>query len=299
MAIHTCRHCGAIIPYDDSRCCPNCARKREAEKQWRESGSDVKPNAAGAGCLAALAGPLLKLLKGFGIFLVFCGIIWVILFFLFDVYKIDYTVVDESPRAAEEFESMLMNLDDQNDVWELQYDKEDSGIFGRLPFGNKRSYTIRYNKGETSSHTTFVFDGENLGTGLPDGTYILTKIDGEDVLIDGNSNIIYKSDSDFYKTNAPKLQSIEYDELIGKLMQRTKGGKHGLVETDPPTEAIFTEKTAITARLVRNDLNKLMDSGFEARYNDSDNNKWEMYKFTYYYQNSIRDLKTDGYTYAK
>ena len=24
MAIHHCRHCGAIIPYDDSRICPNC-----------------------------------------------------------------------------------------------------------------------------------------------------------------------------------------------------------------------------------------------------------------------------------
>ena len=48
MAIHHCRHCGAIIPYDNSNCCPNCARKREAEKQWRESNSRVQPNAAGA-----------------------------------------------------------------------------------------------------------------------------------------------------------------------------------------------------------------------------------------------------------
>lgn len=77
MAIHHCRHCGAIIPYDDSRICPNCAQKRAAENQWQEAGKKVQPNTAGAGLLKALAKPLLKLLKIFGIFLIISAVIWV------------------------------------------------------------------------------------------------------------------------------------------------------------------------------------------------------------------------------
>lgn len=296
MAIHTCRHCGAILPYDDSRICPNCARKREAEKR---QGPDSTVNTAGAGCLAALAGPLLKFLKIFGVFLVFCAVIWVILFFVFDAYKIDYTVVGESTRTVEEFEAFLLDFESKRDVWEIQYEKKGSGIFGRLSSGSNGSYTMRYNKGETASHITFIFDGENLGTELPDGTYILTKIDGADVLVDENSKLIYKADSEFYTTNAPKLQAITHDVLLSEILEKTEGGEHGLVETDPPMEAIFTEKAAITARLVRNDPDVLMDHGFEARCNTSDSDEWDVYKFTYYYQNSVRDLKIDGYTYAK
>ena len=91
-----------------------------------------------------------------------------------------------------------------------------------MSLGNNGSYTIRYNKGETASHTTFIFDGENLGTGLPDGTYILTKLDGADVLIDDNSKLIYKADSEFYKTNAPKLQAITHDALLTKIIEQTE-----------------------------------------------------------------------------
>lgn len=294
MAIHNCRHCGAILPYENAPC-PNCARKRAAEKQ---QGSGVGSGNSGSGCLTALAGPLLKLLKVFAILLAISVIIWVILFFVFDVYKIEYTVVGESARTAEEFESFLLDFDSKREVWEIQYDKKDPGIFGRLSSGNNGSYTIRYNKGETASHTTFIFDGDNLDTGLPDGTYILTKIDGADVLIDDSNKLIYKADSEFYQINAPKLQVITHDVLLAKIFEQTEGGEHGLVETDPPMEAIFTEKAAITARLVRNDLNELMDSGFEARYNIGDSDEWHVYKFTYYYSNSVRDLKIDGYTYA-
>lgn len=294
MAIHNCRHCGAIIPYENAPC-PNCQRKRDSENRQGTSSTSY----SGSGCLTALAGPLLTLLKVFGVLLIISVVIWVILFFVFDTYKIDYTVVGESTRTTEEFEAFLLGFDSKRDVWEIQYNKEESGIFGHLPFGDKDSYTIRYNKGETASHTTFVLEGKNLGTELSDGTYILTTIDGVDVLIDENSKLIYKSDSELYKANAPKLQEITHDDILGKIIEQTEGGEHGLVETDPPMEAIFTEKAAITARLVRNDFNELMDHGFEARYNTSDSNEWDVYKFTYYYANSVRDLKIDGYTYAE
>ena len=299
MAIHHCRHCGAIIPYDNSNCCPNCARKREAEKQWRESNSRVQPNAAGAGCLAALAKPLLKLLKVFGVFLVISAVIWVILFFVYDVYKIDYSVVSESSRTEAEFESFLLDMDNDRDTWEVQYEKKNAGIFSRLAFWDKASCTIRFNKGTNASHTTFIFEGENLGTELPDGTYVLTKIKGIDVLIDKNNKLIYKADSEFYKTNAPILGEYAHDALIGKILEQTEGGEHGLVDTNPPTEAIFTEKAAITARLVRNNPNALMDHGFEARCRIGDSNEWEVYKFTYNNSNAVYDFNIDGYTYAE
>ena len=109
MAIHYCRHCGAIIPYGNSNCCPNCARKRADEQRWRESGKEVRPNAAGADLLKALAKPLLKLLKIFGVFLIISAVIWVILFFVYDVYKIDYSVVSESTRTVDGFTSFLLD----------------------------------------------------------------------------------------------------------------------------------------------------------------------------------------------
>lgn len=299
MAIHHCRHCGAIIPYDNSNCCPNCARKREAERQWQEAGKKVQPNAAGAGLLKALAKPLLKLLKIFGIFLIISAVIWVILFFVFDVYKIDYTVVGESTRTVEEFESFLLDMDNNRGVWEVRYEKKNAGIFSRLAFWDNDFCTIRYNKGENASHITFVFEGDNLGTGLPDGTYILTKIKGIDVLIDKNNKLIYKADSGFYKTHAPTLGEFTHDALICKILKQTEGGKHGLIEADPPTEAIFTEKAAITAKLVRNNPNILMDHGFEARCNIGDSNEWEFYNFTYNYSGAVHDLNTADYTYAE
>jgi len=296
MAIYNCRHCGAILPYDSILVCPNCKRKREEEKA---QGSVSTVNTAGAGCLAALAKPLLNLLKVFGILLIISAVIWVILFLAFDTYKIDYTVVGESTRTAKEFEAFLLDFDGKRDAWEIRCERKSTGVFGGLLSGNNGSYTIRYNKGETAAHTTFIFEGEDLGTGLSDGTYILTSIDGADVLIDGNSKLIYKSDSEFYKANAPKLHAITHDALLSEILEKAEGGEHGLVEADPPTEALFTENAAITARLIRNDRDELMDHGFDARCNDSDSNEWDVYKFMYYYQNSVRDLKFDGYTYAE
>ena len=295
MAIHNCPQCGAIVPYAGARC-SYCEQKQADENKWRNA--EHVSSGAGSGIFEALAGPLLKLLKIFGILLAISAVIWLILFFVFDSYKIDYKVVDDSPRTAEQFEAYLLDLDNQREVWEIQYEEKETSVFGRLK-GNNGGYTIRYNQGETAAHTTFIFDGENLGTGLADGTYILTKMDGADVLIDDGNKLIYQADSEFYTTNAPKLQAITHDILLEKIMEQTKGGEHGLVETDPPMEAIFTEKAAITARLVRNDLNKLMDHGFEARCNIDDSDKWDVYKFTYYYENAVRDIKTDGYTYAQ
>lgn len=257
----------------------------------------MKPNAAGAGCLAALAKPLLKLLKIFGILLIISAVIWVILFFTVDTYTIDYTVAGESTRTAEQFEAFLLDFDSKRDVWEIRYEEKNSGIFGRLPLKSEATWIIRYNKGETASHTTFIFEGENLGTGLPDGTYILAKLDGADVLIDEGSKLIYNADSEFYKTNAPKLLSLTHDALLNEILAQTDGGEHGLVETDPPTEAIFTENAAIIARLVRNDPDGLMDHGFQARCNIG-SDKWAVYQFAYYYQNAVRDIKIDGYAVA-
>lgn len=293
---YKCRQCGQPILFQTARC-PYCERMRGADEQREAGQRRVQYNAAGAGCLAELAKPLRKLLKAFGILLAISAVIWMILFFVFDVYKINYTVADEAARTAEEFEFYLLNLDNKWDVWEIQYDKKNAGILGRLAFWEKASCTIRYNKGVNASYTTFIFEGENLGTGLPDGTYILTKVDFADVLIDKNNKRIYKADSKFYQTYAPKLQAITHDALLGVIMEQSKGGEHGLVETDPPTEAIFTEKAAITARLVRNNPEALMDQGFEARVN-SGGDEWGVYKFTYYYSSAVQDLNIAGYTYA-
>ena len=215
------------------------------------------------------------------------------------MYEIDYTVVSESARTVDEFKSFLLDMDNDRDTWEVRYEKQNAGIFSRLAFWDKASCTIRYNKGTNASHTTFVFEGENLGTNLPDGTYVLTKIDGIDVLIDKGKKLIYQADSELYKANAPILQEFAHDALIDRILGQMKDGEHGLVDTNPPTEAIFTENAAITARLVRNNANVLMDSGFEARCNTGDGNEWEVYYFNYNYASAVHDFNISGYTYAE
>ena len=69
-----------------------------------------------------IGGCLLKLLKAFGILMAISAVVWVVLFFAFDAYKIDFTVTGEASRTAEQFESYLLNMDDTKDVWEIQYD---------------------------------------------------------------------------------------------------------------------------------------------------------------------------------
>ena len=145
--------------------CSECAKRK---------GITDGPQNTGAIDTQMLGGCLLKLLKAFGILMAISAVVWVVLFFAFDAYKIDYTVTGEASRTAEQFESFLMEMDNKKDVWEIQYDKKKTDILGRVAFWDKDSYTIRYNKGDTTPYTTFVFAGENLGTELPDGTYTLT-----------------------------------------------------------------------------------------------------------------------------
>ena len=268
--------------------CSECAKRK---------GITDGPQNTGAIDTQMLGGCLLKLFKAFGILMAISAVVWVVLFFAFDAYKIDYTVTGEASRTAEQFESFLMEMDNKKDVWEIQYDKKKTDILGRVAFWDKDSYTIRYNKGDTTPYTTFVFAGENLGTELPDGTYTLTQIDGANVLVDESNKLIYKAGSEFYKTYAPKLQAIKHDALLGKLFEQVEGGEHGLVEEDPPKEAIFTDNAAITARLVRNDPSILMDHGFDAMIDHADSNQWA--KYTFSYNGLAGDKKFDGYTYAE
>lgn len=66
----------------------------------------------------------------------------------------------------------------------------------------------------------------------------------------------------------------------------TEGGEHDFFEIDLPLENIFTEYATINARLFRNNSNKLICNLFEERRTTSEKNECEVYKFTYYYENS-------------
>lgn len=292
MAIHYCRHCGAIVPYENARC-SSCEQKRLNEKRANAT-SPIVHNSI----LTIIAPYLFKLVIAMGIFLIFSALIWVGLFFTFDTYKIDYQIIDEAHRSESQFKQYLLNLDNQREVWEIHCENKNTALLGRIAFWKQNSYTIQYNQGETTPYTKYILNGYDLGSEFIDGTYILTKIDGKQVLIDDQNHLIYPSNTEFFKSYVPILKKLSHDSILNQIIEKVKEGKHGFVEKDPPMEALFNEEAAIHARLVRNDYNVLMDHGFEARIKLG-NDEWDLYRFTYYYANDIKDLKLDGYVYAE
>lgn len=165
-----------------------------------------------------------------------------------------YATVDEqSDRSPEEYGNYLMSLDTEYSNWFVTYEKEPTTMMnylaGFFKKGKAVSYTVGgYNVGGGDIYD-YRFEGDDAGTGIPHGWYTLTRIDGVSVLIDEDNELIYKQGSEFYETFVPKLRELTHDKALAVILERTRGGEHGIFNGSVPMEFIRKDNSTVLAYL--------------------------------------------------
>jgi len=146
----------------------------------------------------------------------------------------NYVTADrEADRSAEEYQNYLQSLDEGHLNWHMSYEKEKSDMMSYLGDWVLRKdkstgYSMESYTFEGGTALCYRFEGDDAGTGLPDGRYMLTQVDGVNVLLDEDKERIYKQDTEFYTTYAPALQALSHDAALGVALERVSGGEHAL-----------------------------------------------------------------------
>ncbi len=165
-----------------------------------------------------------------------------------------YATIDEqSDRSAQEYGNYLLSLDAEYSNWFVTYEKEPTTMMNYLAGFFKKSkavsYTIGgYNVGGGDIYD-YRFEGDDAGTGIPHGWYTLTKLGGINVLIDEDNKTIYKQGTEFYDTYAPKLRELTHDKALAVILERTKGGEHGIFNGSVPMEFIRKDNSTVLSYL--------------------------------------------------
>ncbi len=214
-----------------------------------------------------------------------------------------YTTADkESDRSAEDYQNYLLSLDTQYPHWYMSYEKAPTDMLNYLiklvPGQDKEiGYSMNCYTDDSGMTFTYRFEGDDAGTGMPDGWYTLTTLDGVKVLIDDTNEKIYKQGSEFYETYAPKLLALNHDKPLSVIFERVGGGEHALSGTnDFWKEYIRKDGTMIYSYMMPDDVSKI-NGGFHAVTNYPDEQMRERWSFNYdEYQYPADDL--EGYTYS-
>lgn len=154
-------------------------------------------------------------------------------------YNGDWTraVADkEASRSAQEYQAYLLSRENEFTRWYITYESAPTTIWNYLlgfaKLDKATGYTVGGYRVEDGDVLEFRFEGDDAGTGIPDGRYTLTTLDGTKVLIDKDNKTIYKEGSEFYDAYAPKLLELTYDNLLGAIFEKTEGGEHALYNAD-------------------------------------------------------------------
>lgn len=118
-----------------------------------------------------------------------------------------------------------------------------------LKLDKLESYTIGGYNVEGGTVYDYRFEGDDAGTGIPDGMYTITRIDGIDVLIDENNKLIYKQGTGFYDTYAPKLLELTHDKAVASALEKTSGGEHAIYNGSVPLEYIRKDNSMVFSYL--------------------------------------------------
>ncbi len=183
----------------------------------------------------------------------------------------------EVDRDGAAYQSYLLTLDNEAEAWTIHYTKKSTDFFGSFVGSELEGYRLGSGKLEGVAYTTYDFNGNDLDTGLPNGEYRLTTVDGVAVLADVDEKILYKSDTEFYKTYAPKLRAITHDTLMQELQVQTKEGEHGL---DYTTEFVRGQDTTIYSYMLPDDPTKV-DHVVEVTVNHPKELQRDQYRFDY------------------
>ena len=149
-----------------------------------------------------------------------------------------FAVADrEASRSAEDYQTYLLSLDTAHRNWHIAYENAPSDMMSYLKESflgqdGDTEYSLESYRGEDGTVLYYSFEGDDAGTGLPDGDYILMALNGDNVLIDDDNETIYKQGTSFYDTYAPKLRALTHDSLLQTVLARVDGGEHALAEMD-------------------------------------------------------------------
>ena len=215
-----------------------------------------------------------------------------------------YTTADkESSRSAEIYQNYLLSLDTEKAGWHVTYEKSPTDMMNYLGniFGKGKAvgYTLGCYTYEGSTALEYRFEGDDAGTDMPDGQYILAKYDGTDVLIDEDNELIYKKGTDFYDTYAPKLRKLTHDKALASVLEKTSGGEHALSGTnDFWMEFIRKDDTMVYSYMLEDDVTKISGGEFRAVTFYPEEQTMDRWFFSYDESeyNPLDDL--DGYMYS-
>ncbi len=170
---------------------------------------------------------------------------------------IGITADREPERSAAEYADYLHGLDTAYPNWTLSYEKEATDMLGYLGNNIGKDETKGFFMGsyQTDDGVVLVYNfyGADGGIDVPDGKYTLMNLDGTMVLIDDTNKLIYKQDTEFYKTYAPKLQTLTYDTILKGVLEQVDGGEHGVYNGALPMEFVRKDNTTAYSYMKSND----------------------------------------------
>ena len=308
----TCNNCGAYID-NSSGDCPRCKRHNtpselnEAEErrqreneEWRKRRSGSSSNSSSSSSSGVYTDkttvwPLI--LVGF-LVVALVGFIWTFISYNGaekDLWE-ELAVADMTVRSAEEYQTYLLGLENESETWSISCTTKKSGYFAYILPSEEKSYYIssRTVDGVTTLH--FSFEGENLETGLADGEYVLTTLEGVPVLIDTEEKLIYKQGTQRYDSCADKLKAITHDGIYNELFAKVSGGEHGTNGTDSlPREFVRKDKATIYSYMLEKEPTKVSGGQVEAVVEHSEGKLRDVYRFSY--SDSASELDLEGYSY--
>ena len=181
------------------------------------------------------------------------------------------TADQEPVRSAEDFRSYLLGLDNAYPNWHMTYENAPSDMMSYLGdvvlHRNKATgYTLECYTVDGNPVMCYRFEGNDAGTGIPDGAYMLAKVDGAHVLLDEDKEIIYKQGTEFYDTYAPKLQALSHDNELTAAMERVDGGEHAIHDSALPLEFIRKDNAMLYAYMLEDDVSKIYGNEYGGEF---------------------------------
>lgn len=212
------------------------------------------------------------------------------------------TADKQSSRSAADYQNYLLSLDTEYKNWNVAYEKTPATLWNYLIGFVNLDKAERYSLGgynvEGGKVYDYRFEGDDAGTGIPDGWYTLTKLDGINVLIDEDNETIYKEGTEFYDTYAPKLKALTHDSALDAILEKTKDGEHAMSgSNDSWMEFIRKDNTMVYSYMLLDDETKISGDEFRAITTHPEEKTEERWIFSYgnsdYYPEDW-----EGFTYA-
>lgn len=210
-----------------------------------------------------------------------------------------YVTADkQSDRSVEEYQNYLLSLDDEYFSWSFAYEKSPTTMMNYLAkfikLDKMESYTVGGYNVEGGTIYDYRFEGDDAGTGIPDGWYTLTKLDRINVLIDEDNKTIYKEGTEFYDTYAPKLRELTHDKTVDSILEKTTGGEHAIYNGSVPLEYIQKDNSMVFAYLYSDDTNGNEFRAITTYPEEQMEERW----FFYYRTDDYYPDDWEGFTYA-